>query len=930
MLGHVPWLFLSGSRICSADLRGAVDGQEPGAQTLIEFSPETFNVSRAAFPATGLAWVVDTRGFVFAEIGDAEPFQVEEECFEIMDGQRELRDETGTALPDRAAIMLPSHRWNWIGDWGSAMMSYGTERDFLQPVAHKARRWVRTRECTHAVGRRWTRVIPAFGAGNEGVADIACAEDSTIWIITDKNKVFFRVGLSLSEPEGRRWVPAPPLPAALVADAEEVRPCISVSPDGKSVWAVTSSGLVYFLLSGVHTQWTHMPGPVRRVASGAAGVWAITEDDEIVVRIGVLSERREGCGWALVSSPVPDRALVACVTCLSAEEMLFVDTAGEVHCRAGISPTHEAGAAWDRLPLLEGTIVRWIVCPPGPSLAVPAAPLLHQAVMQCRVHEVEQLLAGGDDVNATDIQGRTPLHIAVMRSALDCLATLLGSRDIDINARDVNSMTALHVACLSTAARAAEMLVNNEADLFLRDEHGNTCLHLAAWAAGNGPGAAMAICQKFIDHTPSLVFAHNKAQRTAGWIADHKGHADIKTLLFEAAIIHNAAPDFRSRHRGEARIFSDTRLGLRGVPGISPGLEVYATLEGGRMSLYNVSNYSDKLTSAALWRLPDTRIRPRGDSVDLFFGNAWQLTIKADRSSLARWTQGLLAETSPLLPIAYTADPSVLTVTAMAKTWYGGLGEGTYAGRPVTIKLHKDLYSQATTWNWDPAIALCGPVSHVLLPFAFGQTKDVRALQHYDGGVYTVGPTLGGALPLETVRPANCMTLASAAETVELADWETLVCYTRQFCLGAYHLAVLGVQFSYVITPSCVVVREGEVLIHNCHALATSEYTSGKGETFFGYARTLLQAWTHDAPRDPGLVHLEALYAALDALPDDGGHPTSRIAAVYLTLASHNCPRCSTTTDPADPPSLPSRIILSPGDFPATPVSPAPRTFLAV
>jgi hypothetical protein len=90
---------------------------------------------------------------------------------------------------------------------------------------------------------------------------------------------------------------------------------------------------IYLTRAEKMAPWTHVGGLLKAVACTAAGVWAITADDDVVVRVGVMGERPEvggcvarlltgqGCMWLFAAPPVAGRTLQPFVAGLSASEV---------------------------------------------------------------------------------------------------------------------------------------------------------------------------------------------------------------------------------------------------------------------------------------------------------------------------------------------------------------------------------------------------------------------------------------------------------------------------------------------------------------------------------------------------------------------------------------------------------------------------------
>ncbi|KAJ0409895.1 hypothetical protein P43SY_005789 [Pythium insidiosum] len=94
------------------------------------------------------------------------------------------------------------------------------------------------------------------------------------------------------------------------------------------------------------------------------------------------------------------------------------------------------------------------------------------------VAKVSEALARGEDVDATDDEGRTMLHWAVDRSQREVVELLL-ARHASPNAQDSDGMTPLHYAVNCEDEDMTQLLVNGGASADIEDNDGETPLSCA-------------------------------------------------------------------------------------------------------------------------------------------------------------------------------------------------------------------------------------------------------------------------------------------------------------------------------------------------------------------------------------------------------------------------------------------------------------------
>jgi len=169
---------------------------------------------------------------------------------------------------------------------------------------------------------------------------------------------------------------------------------------------------------------------------------------------------------------------------------------------------------------------------------------LHVAAINGHIDVVEVLLDKGADLNAKNLLGNTPLHLAASRSQKD-MAEILITRGADLEAKNRFVKTPLHLAASRSQKDMAEILLKNGADLEAKDINGNTPLHIAAFYSHID--VVKVLLKNRVD-----IEAQNNNRRTplhlivASPFCDSKSSTEILSL-----ILNNYRPSLR---RKEARI----------------------------------------------------------------------------------------------------------------------------------------------------------------------------------------------------------------------------------------------------------------------------------------------------------------------------------------------------------------------------------------
>lgn len=159
---------------------------------------------------------------------------------------------------------------------------------------------------------------------------------------------------------------------------------------------------------------------------------------------------------------------------------------------------------------------------------------LHLAARAQSVECVETLLrnSGSCDVNATDLDQRTPLHAAVGKAlqAYEVAETLLAWR-ADPNACDRYGYTPLHMAALNELAQCVETLLHHGADVTARTRGGSTAL---AIIVRKTPAAVNTLYRKLDNaismHDPEV--SHREVELCLDFrnLLQHSHHGEISYL----------------------------------------------------------------------------------------------------------------------------------------------------------------------------------------------------------------------------------------------------------------------------------------------------------------------------------------------------------------------------------------------------------------
>lgn len=193
----------------------------------------------------------------------------------------------------------------------------------------------------------------------------------------------------------------------------------------------------------------------------------------------------------------------------------------------------------------------------------------------------ELLINKGADVNAVNIEGRTPL-INAARSGVKEIVELLINNGADVNAVDIYGTTPLMEAARWANKEIAELLIKAGDNINAVDTYGNTALILAAWNGKNiakllidaganidvighfGRTALMRAVERF--NKDLIDFLIDKGANTdfvdkGGETAMDKAKKNKSDKLLESAITRRREAEIKARQEGvSGKLYEHTHL----------------------------------------------------------------------------------------------------------------------------------------------------------------------------------------------------------------------------------------------------------------------------------------------------------------------------------------------------------------------------------
>ena len=150
---------------------------------------------------------------------------------------------------------------------------------------------------------------------------------------------------------------------------------------------------------------------------------------------------------------------------------------------------------------------------------------LHQAVLDCRLHQVRLLVAKhNSNMDSKDLNGRTPLMLSCMvdEEYGYRMAKILIKAGAFLNLRDVFGRTALSYACMNGRHLIVQCLIREDViDINEGDNDGNTPLHHAS--ASKNPKVIQALTNCFVKFGLDIDTRNNMGY-TALLLACKNGH----------------------------------------------------------------------------------------------------------------------------------------------------------------------------------------------------------------------------------------------------------------------------------------------------------------------------------------------------------------------------------------------------------------------
>ena len=157
---------------------------------------------------------------------------------------------------------------------------------------------------------------------------------------------------------------------------------------------------------------------------------------------------------------------------------------------------------------------------------------IHAACFHGHIHCIKIILDAADCsalVTVSDKDGWSPLHLAAQEGNLDIVAHLVSLNYVDMNPRALNGRTPLHNAVLKGRLEVAQFLIESGATIDIQDSKSWTPLHVAC------QHGYLKIAKLLAEHRAGINDTIDSG-RNSLHLAAFEGHAEVATFLLERGI----------------------------------------------------------------------------------------------------------------------------------------------------------------------------------------------------------------------------------------------------------------------------------------------------------------------------------------------------------------------------------------------------------
>ena len=121
----------------------------------------------------------------------------------------------------------------------------------------------------------------------------------------------------------------------------------------KAVWGVRDDDAIYRLKHG-NLAWKRIPGALKHVSAGKAGIWGVERDNNIYYRDGVNESNPDGTSWRVIVGKLKQ------VDSGPTGIVYGVDSNGTVYCRSGIESGKPFGTNW--MQVMPSIAMKYVSC----------------------------------------------------------------------------------------------------------------------------------------------------------------------------------------------------------------------------------------------------------------------------------------------------------------------------------------------------------------------------------------------------------------------------------------------------------------------------------------------------------------------------------------------------------------------------------------